>query len=195
VHRCKLPVSCTGVMLYVRSLCIYRTYISMRTFLKLLSFTIHALSRPTDRPRITAFDAYLWDVFVSKLTVFSMQWKYSFHCSMNSSIVMISARSELRKVLFLALSVTFLFVYEIYQEPLNGFAPNSQGSVWSLARTSLNVKVKGQRSRSSGPKTGFSADISRIAELICDKFTRKTSLVPRSDVFEGQGQFRQPACG
>jgi len=36
-----------------------------------------------------------------------------------------------------------LFVYGISQEPLNGFAPNSQGRrVWSLARTSLNVKVK-----------------------------------------------------
>jgi len=57
----------------------------------------------------------------------------------------ITARSELRKVLFLALSVTFLFVYEISREPLNGFAPNLQGQrVWSLARTSLNVKVKGQ---------------------------------------------------
>jgi len=34
------------------------------------------------------------------------------------------------------------------REPLNGFAPNSHGTrVWSLARTSLNlkVKVKGQR--------------------------------------------------
>jgi len=33
-----------------------------------------------------------------------------------------TARSELRKVMFLALSVTFLFVYEISREPLNGFA-------------------------------------------------------------------------
>ena len=50
--------------------------------------------------------------------------------------------SELCKVLFLALSVTFLFVYEISREPLNGFAPNSQGRrVWSLARTSSKVKV------------------------------------------------------
>ena len=52
--------------------------------------------------------------------------------------------SELRNVLYLALSVTS--VYEISRgEPLNGFAPNSQeGRVWSLTRTSLNVKVKGQ---------------------------------------------------
>jgi len=47
--------------------------------------------------------------------------------------------------LFLALCVTFLFVYEIHREALNGFAPNSQvRRVWSLARMSLNVKVKGQ---------------------------------------------------
>jgi len=54
--------------------------------------------------------------------------------------------NELRKVLFLVLSVCgFLFVYEISPEPLNGFAPNSQGRrVWSLARTSLKVTVKGE---------------------------------------------------
>jgi len=37
----------------------------------------------------------------------------------------ITARSELCKVLLLALSVTFLFVYEISREPLNEFAPRS----------------------------------------------------------------------
>ena len=57
----------------------------------------------------------------------------------------VTARSELRKVLFLALSVTFLFVYEISLEAPNGFAPNSHGRrVWSLARTNLNVNVKDQ---------------------------------------------------
>jgi len=54
------------------------------------------------------------------------------------------AGSELRKVLFLAMSVTFLFAYEIPQEPLNGSASNSQGRrVWSLARRSL--KSQGER--------------------------------------------------
>ena len=50
---------------------------------------------------------------------------------------------------FLALSVTFLFVYEISRgNPLNTFAPCSQGShVWSLTRTSLNVKVKVTRDK------------------------------------------------
>ena len=44
-----------------------------------------------------------------------------------------------------AASLCFLFVYEISQEPLNGFASNSHGRrVWSLARTTLKVKVKGQ---------------------------------------------------
>ena len=48
----------------------------------------------------------------------------------------------MRKVLFLALSVTFLFVHEISWEPLNEFAPNSQGRrVWTLAPTILKVKV------------------------------------------------------
>ena len=41
-------------------------------------------------------------------------------------------------------SSLFLFVYEMLPELLNGFAPYSQGGrVWSLARTSLNVEVKG----------------------------------------------------
>jgi len=45
---------------------------------------------------------------------------------------------SLRKVLFLVLSVTFLFVYGISREPLNRCAPNSHGRhVWSLPRTSL----------------------------------------------------------
>jgi len=39
----------------------------------------------------------------------------------------------------------WIFVYEISREPLNGFVPNSHGRrVWSLAQTSLKVKVKGQ---------------------------------------------------
>jgi len=36
-----------------------------------------------------------------------------------------TTHSELHKVLFLVLSVTFLFVYELSLEPLNGYAPNS----------------------------------------------------------------------
>ena len=44
-----------------------------------------------------------------------------------------TARSELCKVLFLALSLTFLYVYDISGELLNGFAPYSQGRcVWPL---------------------------------------------------------------
>jgi len=40
-----------------------------------------------------------------------------------------------------------------WQEPLNGFAPNSHGRrAWSFAWTTLNVKVKSQRSRSPGTK-------------------------------------------
>jgi len=78
------------------------------------------------------------------------------------AIWFITAYSELRKVLFLALFVTFLFVYEISPEPLNGFAPNSQARrVWFLVRTSLNVKVKGQGHRDKngifGPFRGLRA--------------------------------------
>jgi len=49
----------------------------------------------------------------------------------------------------------FLLVYEISREPLNGFAPKWQGRrVWFVARMNLNVKIKGQRLRSPGTKTG-----------------------------------------
>ena len=68
---------------------------------------------------------------------------------------MITAPSELRKVLFLApLVYGFLFVYEISREPLNGFARNSQRKrVWSIARTCLKVNVKGKGHR--GQKAFF----------------------------------------
>jgi len=86
----------------------------------------------------------------------------------------ITARSELRKVLFFAPSVCFLFVYEISWEPWNGFAPNSHGRrVWPLARNSLKVKVKGHRSRPPGTKN----DIFRPFSATCVRFIfGKTSL-------------------
>jgi len=60
-------------------------------------------------------------------------------------VLIFTARSELRKVLFLAPSVCgVLSVYEISsREPLNGFATNSHGrrDGWSRARTTLKVKV------------------------------------------------------
>jgi len=62
------------------------------------------------------------------------------------------------EILFIALSVDFLFVTQIFWELLNVFAPNSQGRrVWSLARTSLNVKVKGQGHRGQTGKTAESS--------------------------------------
>jgi len=71
--------------------------------------------------------------------------------------------SKLRKVLFLAPSacgLLFVYEFEIYREPLNGFAPNSHGRrVWSLARTSSKVKVLTltfKLTRSPGTKTAFS---------------------------------------
>ena len=59
----------------------------------------------------------------------------------------LTARSLLRKVLFLAPSVCgFLFVYEISWELLNRFVPNSHGRrVWSFAQTTLKVKGQGQQ--------------------------------------------------
>jgi len=59
----------------------------------------------------------------------------------------ITARSELRKVVFVALSVTFLFVHKISPELLNGFAPNSQGRrVWSLRSPGTKNSIFGNYS-------------------------------------------------
>jgi len=72
-------------------------------------------------------------------------------------------RPHASKVLLFVLSVIFLFVPQISREPLNGFAPNSQGiRVWSIARTRLNVMVKGQRSRLPETKMGFSTYFSAM---------------------------------
>jgi len=118
-------------------------------------------------------------------------------------LLFITARSELRKVRFWALSLTFLFAYETSREPLNGFAPNSHGRRnWSIARMSLHVKVKGQRSRSPETKRHFSA-----LSVACVRFTfGKTSLAGslfhidvrcRSECFNGNVPdcVIIPACG
>ena len=50
--------------------------------------------------------------------------------------ILFTTRSDLRKVLFLAPSVCgLLFVYEISREPLNEFAPNSQGRRGFVSRS------------------------------------------------------------
>jgi len=107
---------------------------------------------------------------------------------------LITACSELRKVLFLTLSGTFF------------------GCVWNVSGTtewictqfawktclvphSVEFEGQGQMSQSPRTKTGFLAGILGTAEWIYDRFTRKTCLVPHSDEFEGQGQFRWPVCG
>ena len=65
-----------------------------------------------------------------------------FEMPIYSHSVVVTARSELRKVLFLGPSVCGFF-FEIYPEPLNGSVPNSHGRrVWSLAPTSFKVKSK-----------------------------------------------------
>ena len=71
--------------------------------------------------------------------------------------VITAARSKLRKVLSLALSVTFLFVCV---RNISGTAERictkfTRKMCLSLAGSRWNVKVKGQRSRSPGTKTAF----------------------------------------
>ena len=88
-----------------------------------------------------------------------------------------TARSKLRKVLFLALSVTFLFFFilfvnQISPEPSNGLAPNSQGRrVCSLARTSLyqgqrsKVKVTRDKNALSLPSTPAATEWNALAAI------------------------------
>ena len=65
-------------------------------------------------------------------------------------------------------------MYEISREPLNGFAPNSRRRrVWYLARMSLNVKVKGQRSRSPGTKKRPFRPFRRPACGLCNLCSEK----------------------
>ena len=69
----------------------------------------------------------------------------------------------------------FLFVYEISREPLNGFAPNSQERrVWSLALTSLKVKVKGQGHH--GQKRHFSAFWAAYVQFMFGKTSLSSSF-------------------
>jgi len=75
----------------------------------------------------------------------------------------------------LALSVTFLFVYEISRERLNGFATNSHRSrVLFLARTNLNVTVKGQDRQ--GQKRNFSALSATCVRFVFGKTSLACSL-------------------
>jgi len=66
-------------------------------------------------------------------------------------------------------------VYEVSRGPLNGFAPNSHWTrVWSLARTSLNVAVKGQGHR--GQKRHFSALSAACVTFMLSKASSAPSL-------------------
>jgi len=95
-------------------------------------------------------------------------------CSKSSSFI--TVRCQLRKVLFLALS----FCVFVCVGNISGTAERIctrfilQGRrVWFLALTSLKVKVKGQRSRSSGTKNGIFRSFRRPT---CRFMFGKTSL-------------------
>jgi len=59
-----------------------------------------------------------------------------------------------------------LLLCEISWEPLNGFAPNShRRHIWSFARMSLKVKVKGQGHQ--GQKTAFFGPSGGLIVCLC----------------------------
>ena len=95
---------------------------------------------------------------------------------------------------FGAVSLFFLFVCEISREPLNGFAPNSHGRrVWSLARMSLKVKVKGQRSRSPWTKTAFSALSAACVRFVFGKTSLASIVLSAFDIHCRRQQLRVAA--
>ena len=75
------------------------------------------------------------------------------------------------------------------------FAPNSlqRRHVWSLARRSLNVKIKRSKVKGQGHQ-GQKRGFRRISRKPLNGFAPNTQG-RRSDKFEGQGQFLRPACG
>jgi len=85
-------------------------------------------------------------------------------------------------------------------ELLNGFAPNSQGRrVWSFARTSLNVRVKGQRSKSPGTKYALRtpntpAVSTKWNALVADNVAQAANATSRSLV-RGVFASLRSACG
>jgi len=86
----------------------------------------------------------------------------------------ITTHSELQKVLFFGVVRLwpFLFVYEISLEPLDGFAPNPHGRhVWSLARMSLKVKVKGHQ----GQKMSFFVPLAACVWFVFGKTSLASS--------------------
>ena len=86
---------------------------------------------------------------------------------------MFTTHSELRQVLFLAMSLTFLFVYEISLEPLNGFGPTSQRrGVWSLAWTSFNV-MPNSHGRGVWSLTRMSLKVEVNFGRLCAVYVRK----------------------
>jgi len=114
---------------------------------------------------------YTWEVYSIGSCVLCLQCTAVEATFLNS----IYRTQWTRKLLFLARSVCFLFVYEISLEPLNGFAPNSHGRrVWSVARTSLKVKVKGQGHQ--GQKWHFSTLSAACMPLMFGKTSLASSF-------------------
>jgi len=93
------------------------------------------------------------------------------HISLNVYCkIIVTATSELRKVLFLVLSATFLVCVWNISGTAEWICVKFTGNT-CLVPCLDEFECQGQRSRSPGTKTGFSADIPGTTEHICDKFT------------------------
>ena len=96
---------------------------------------------------------------------------YGCHLSASNRQTQLSAFSAIAELLF-------LFVYGTSCEPLNGFAPNSHGRrVWSIAQTSLKVKVKIKGQGHQGQKQHFSVLLAACMRFMFGKTSLASSII------------------
>jgi len=109
------------------------------------------------------------------------QWGTSPHSSPSP----LSAQPIVAKRSPISATADLLFVFAwLSREPLIGFAPNSHGKrVWSLARTSLKVKVKGQGHqayvRFMFGETSLAFSLLTYSVWICIKYANDVQLYCR----------------
>ena len=92
----------------------------------------------------------------------------------------------------------FLFVHQISRERLNGFVPNSQQRrVWTLARTSLNVKIIIKVTMDKAGKTAASSPLTvhcKVCAIHCKWRASGDSTIPWLTGVHSDRNFWQLVC-
>ena len=144
------------------------SYVSVRTLILIFVLPLwrsESLTLRTDNKQ-QCFDSAATSKVYHRPTIIISHKKTSGHvpyCHKNGPQFVITARTELRKVLFLALSLTFCVwnISETAERICTKFTRKTH--VWRLAGMSLNANC--QRSRSPGTKRHFSALSAAWTEL------------------------------